>query len=221
MESIFPNPSNVLPAYFKINRQAYIRFTITVDDAAPNVSGWTWQLFIKRNPGARLIAINLTLGFGLSYETYSDIVLVAHFTSAQTDLEEGEYYWELVRTDIETTWIEGKAFFEFAKKISETVDTTDYTINVDSSGSPVEISISNSQTFDITISHDRGTFDASAGFPTSNGSGAAGARMRFDRFINTVDAILAGQFVPAGGVAMALADNPTSDWDTLTGWKLI
>lgn len=152
MNNAYPNPSNVLPLFFKINRQARIIFTITVDDAAPITTGWTWQLFIKRFAGDRINIINLTLGNGLRYEIYSDTDLVADFSSAQTNIEEGEYYWELVRTDIERTWIEGIANFEFSKSTTETGTESSYTVNVDSTGSPVSVALTSAKTINITNS---------------------------------------------------------------------
>lgn len=150
MNSAYPNPSQILPLFFKINRQARIRFTITQDDAAPNTTGWTWQLFIKRFSGDRLSVINLTLGNGLRYEVYSDTVLIADFSALQTKIEEAEYYWELVRTDIETTWIEGKAYFQYAKKQTEPDEDFNVTINVDSTGSPVEIDVTGQTVYNIS-----------------------------------------------------------------------
>jgi hypothetical protein len=150
MDQGYPNPSNILPLSFKINRQARIIFTLTVDGASPNTTGWTWQLFIKRFAGDRLNVINLTLGNGLRYEVYSDTDLIADFSSAQTNIEEGEYYWELVRTDIERTWIEGKADFEFSKSTTETGTESSYTVNVDSSGTPVSIALTSERTINIT-----------------------------------------------------------------------
>lgn len=149
MNSGYPNPSQILPLFFKINRQARIRWTITVNDSEPNTTGWTWQLFIKKNPGDRLNVISLTLGNGLAYEIYSDTILVASFTSAQTNIGEGEYYYELVRTDIETTWAEGSAFFQFAKTGTDVIETSNFTINVDSSGTPITLAVASSQIINV------------------------------------------------------------------------
>lgn len=164
MNNGYPNPSQILPLFFKINRQARIRWTITQDSATPNTTGWTWQLFVKRNPGDRLNAINLTLGNGLRYEVYSDTILVADFSALQTKLEEGEYYYELVRTDIETTWVEGAAYFQFAKTSTDTVEESNFTVNVDSNGSPVTIAVASSQTINIDVTQngeiDGGTANA-------------------------------------------------------------
>jgi len=115
MLNAYPNPSQVLPLHFKLKRAARLRFNLTENGVAANTTGWTWQLIIKRFPGDRLNLISLTLGYGLRYEIYSDTTLIADFTSSQTNLEEAEYYWQLIRTDLEKTFLEGPAYFTFAK----------------------------------------------------------------------------------------------------------
>ena len=223
METAYPNPSRVLPLDFKINRQAQIRFNITVDDASPTTTGWTWQLFIKRFPGDRKNIISLTLGNGLSYEIYSDTILVARFTSAQLAIEEGVYYWELVRTDIENSWLEGPATFTFAKSLTDSNLFSDVEINVDSTGTPITISLTTAGAVTVDgVDHDRGTFDASPGlFPQTNGSGTSGARSQFDRYIISTAGTIAGLYCAVGTIIMALRDAPTDDWDTTTGWRQI
>lgn len=143
METAYPDPSQTLPFEFKINRQADIYFTLLQDGAAiSSVTGWTWALRIKKNPGDRLNVIELTLGFGLSYDTYSDIVLHAHFTSAQTKIQEGEYFIELIRTDIEKTWIEStKCNFRYAKKNSQDTMSSELTIDVSSTTQAISLNV--------------------------------------------------------------------------------
>mgnify|MGYP001606486582 CR=1 FL=1 len=116
MEDVRVNPSETVPLKFKIRRRGRIKFTITENAVQPaSVSGWTWQLFVKRFPGDRKNIINLTLNNGLRWEIYSETVLYADFTEADTDVEEGQYYWELVRTDLAKTFVEGWAHFTFSK----------------------------------------------------------------------------------------------------------
>jgi len=114
MEESNVNHGAILTLKIDIGYIAKIRFTITDDGAQPTITGWTWQLLIKRFPGDRKNIISLTLGNGLAYEIYSDTVLIATISADQTALEEGEYYWALVRTDLNRKWVEGKVFFNFA-----------------------------------------------------------------------------------------------------------
>jgi len=106
------DPSRRLDLYFRINR-AYTKDFVFVDaDLADlDITGHTFTLIIKTNPGAISNVISLTLGFGLEFAVYETNVLTAEVTSAQTLIDEGEYYWELYVSDIQETWLNGKAYF--------------------------------------------------------------------------------------------------------------
>lgn len=51
MDAAYPNPSQIVPLYFKINRAARIRFNLTENSIAAVTTGWTWQLTVKRYAG--------------------------------------------------------------------------------------------------------------------------------------------------------------------------
>lgn len=91
-----------------------IRVTLLENGAAANTTGWTWRMVVKRFPGDRQNIIDLTLNNGLSYEIYTDTVLIANVTAAQTMIEEGEYYLAFIRTDLPRPMIEAKALFNYA-----------------------------------------------------------------------------------------------------------
>jgi len=91
-----------------------LRFILFENGVDAVTTGWTWQLLIKRFKGDRQNIISLTLNNGLSYEVYSDTVLIARLTAAQTLIEEGEYYMALVRTDLPRKLVEAKAIFSYA-----------------------------------------------------------------------------------------------------------
>lgn len=117
MQTIYANPagySGPVIVKFKINRAARIRFNL-LEDGIPisDTTGWTWELFLKKNKGDRLKIYSLTLGNGLRYEIYSDYTLIADISIANNTIEEGEYYIELVRTDLAKTWVEGNAIYTF------------------------------------------------------------------------------------------------------------
>lgn len=78
-----------------------------------DVTGFTWQLLVKTNPGDRLNVISLTLGNGLAFPIYEDNVIEARFESVTTSIGEGDYYWQLIRTDTNEPWLNGKAKFSF------------------------------------------------------------------------------------------------------------
>jgi hypothetical protein len=91
----------------RINRRADKTFVFTENGLSLDITGFTWELFVKKYPGDKKKVISLTLGNGLEIPFYDDDRFVASFTAAQTNLEKGEYYWELVRTDIEKTYLNG------------------------------------------------------------------------------------------------------------------
>lgn len=113
VEARFTPVVNV-PAYFSIAKRQIKRFVLTYAGGdLSSVAGWTWKLLIRKNSGNQKDIILLTLGNGLSYEAYSSYTLVADFSVIQTSLEEGEYFWKLIRTDIEEDWISGPAYFSY------------------------------------------------------------------------------------------------------------
>ncbi len=113
MDEVFVNHGAQIKLKFDIGYAARIRFPLFENGVDANTTGWTWQLFVKKNKGSRVNVIDLTLGNGLSYEIYSDTVLIANFTPTQTQLEEGEYYVALVRTDLPRKVLEAQAIFNY------------------------------------------------------------------------------------------------------------
>lgn len=89
------------------------RFVFSAASIDFDVSAFTWQLLVKTNPGDRLNVISLTLGNGLAFPIYEDNVIEARFESVTTAIGEGDYYWQLVRTDTNEPWLNGKAKFSF------------------------------------------------------------------------------------------------------------
>lgn len=119
MDAILGNPSSRRPLYIMIGQQVDIYFNLLENDAvSTNYAGMTWRFSLRKYAGARQSKdiFYLTLGNGLSYETYSDVVLHAHMTATQTTIEEGEYYWKLERTDIQKTVIDGVCYATFETK---------------------------------------------------------------------------------------------------------
>jgi len=112
-EEISFDPARKVPIKFRINRQANKRFVFTENGAELDITGWTWEFFIKRYPGDLKKTISLTLNNGLSFTVYETNSLDVFFTALQTDIQEGQYYWELVRTDIQKTWLNGWAVFSY------------------------------------------------------------------------------------------------------------
>lgn len=113
--------------------------TITFAFPGQDISTWSPTLTVKRFSGDRLSQIALSIGAGLNIPIYTDNISSA-FTGAATSLEEGEYHWELRRTDVNKSVISGLAYFTYdAEQGTEdgtvTVNMTTTTITVTNSGS--------------------------------------------------------------------------------------
>lgn len=102
------------PIKIAIGYAVRIRITLLENNSPADVTGWTWQMIVKRFPGDRKNIIDLTMGNGLSYEIYSDTILIANLTAAQTLIQEGEYYLAFIRTDLPRPVIEAKALFNYS-----------------------------------------------------------------------------------------------------------
>lgn len=119
-EHISFSKARLRPWRFAINQKQTKKFILKVNGEDPSsVSGWTWELVVKKNKGAIPVILKLTLGNGLAYETYSTYTLVATFEAAQTNIPEGPYFCYLRRTDIPEVYIWGPAQFSFGDFDSE------------------------------------------------------------------------------------------------------
>ena len=116
MKTVSLGGQRQLKLQFWINRLQDIEFVFTENGLEWDVSGKTWTFFVKKNPGDKKSVISLTLGNGISIPIYEDNTLLCTFTAAQTKIEEGEYYWELLRTDLLETKLNGWADFTYGPK---------------------------------------------------------------------------------------------------------
>jgi hypothetical protein len=113
----------ILNLRFQIGSYRIITFDFGID-----VSGWTFEFYVKQNKGARLKDISLTLASGISIPVYESESIDIYFSSTNTSITEGEYYWELRRTDLNVPLINGLAYFTYdAPDGDESVPLT-YTI---------------------------------------------------------------------------------------------
>jgi hypothetical protein len=78
-----------------------------------SLTGATFSFFVKKFKGDRIKLFNLTLNNGISFVTYYDNVIRVTASATQTSIEEGEYYFELRRTDLDKAKISGLAYFVF------------------------------------------------------------------------------------------------------------
>lgn len=143
MKKATTDPSKRLDIYIRISRNGSFTFTfVDSSGSAYNVSDLDFELFIKQNPGSRKDVISLLTsyaGFGLTFPTANQIT--ATFTDSITEVNQGEYYWELLVLDTNKTWLNGKAFFHNGE--FDGVDSSE-SIIIDNDGTPVTITISES-----------------------------------------------------------------------------
>ena len=99
---------------FQIKSARDITFTFTESDGTDtDISLWTVEFFVKRFAGDRLKTFSLTLGSGLSFPVYESNQILAEISTTNSSIEEGDYYWELRRTDENVPLIYGTAKFNF------------------------------------------------------------------------------------------------------------
>lgn len=98
----------ILNLRFQIGSARFITF-----DFGTDISGWTFEFYVKQNKGARVKDISLTLGSGISIPIYDSEGILVSFNSTNTSITEGEYYWELRRTDSNVPLINGLAYFTY------------------------------------------------------------------------------------------------------------
>lgn len=91
---------------------ASVRYLQIAFPANVDISKWTFEFFVKKNKGDRLRIFTLTIGAGITFVTYSQAILLT-FTGAQMTIEEGDYVWELRRTDLNVPLFNGVATFTY------------------------------------------------------------------------------------------------------------
>lgn len=136
------DPSRDLTLYFRCNRAGSKDFVFV----RSNESAYSFiytddiELNIYKNQGDKKKLISLTYISGLTLNANR---LTASITAALSNINEGEYYWELYRTDLEKTWLCGDAIFHNGKFDGVTNDSETITVNED--GEDILITVSDSQ----------------------------------------------------------------------------
>jgi hypothetical protein len=142
------DPSKPLKVYFRCNRAGQITFVF-------NYSGGSAYSFIYRElelniynfAGEKKKLLSLTIGAGL---TVTNNRVRAAVTSSQTNLNEGQYYIELYRPDLEKTWTSGDAIFHNGK--FDGVSNTEETIVISEDGDTVNITLDEEESFNTRTS---------------------------------------------------------------------
>ena len=134
------DPARELTLFFRCNRAGSKDFVFTYSDG----SSYSFiydevELHIYKNQGDKKKLISLTHVSGLVLNSNT---VTASITKALSNIPEGEYYWELYRTDLEETWLCGDAFFHNGK--FDGVNSDSNTIIVSENGEQINITVSTS-----------------------------------------------------------------------------
>lgn len=137
MKQVTFDPAKDLTLYFRCNRAGSKNFIFTyTDGTAYSFVYDELELHIYKNQGAKKKVISLTHIQGITLN--SNTVTVA-ITKDQSNITEGEYYWELYRKDLEKTWLCGDAIFHSGK--FDGVDESTETITIDIDGDDINITV--------------------------------------------------------------------------------
>lgn len=121
------DPARRLDIYLRIRRENDKTFRFYNRDGTDyDLTDKEFELLIKTNSGEINNVIRLTDGSGLTKVSNS---LTAQITSVQARINEGQYYWELYRPDLEKTWLSGYAYFTNRPYDGVDNDQTDITIS--------------------------------------------------------------------------------------------
>lgn len=171
------DPARRLDLYFRVKRVGSKTFRfIDGSGAAIDISAYDFQLFIKRYEGDNENTILLTVGSGLTVGGSSNDTLTASVTVAQTNIREGEYYWELYRSQTSKTYLSGIAVLHNGKFdgvpeniIDQNVTISDgssyITIQINDTGTNVEIPLVTFSTA-LTFDYDKDLETVSGGTRT-------------------------------------------------------
>lgn len=95
----------------KLQIGSFKRLTFVFDE---DISTKTFVFTLKKYAGARPNAIKYTNGNGIVIPVYStDRIEVNIQGAASEDLDEGEYYWELRREDLDSPKVFGECVLSF------------------------------------------------------------------------------------------------------------
>lgn len=157
MKNVYFDNARNLKFHFRINRAFQKDFVFYEkpdegeDPSVPyDINGYTFEMTIKKFPGDRKNVLRYTTsGGGLSFPAYNEHVLRATGTAVQTRIEEGEYYIEINRTDVNKTWLNGWAYFSFGP--TDSSDDTSTDIIIDESGTALTVVIHEEEITDDDI----------------------------------------------------------------------
>jgi len=127
------DPARRLDLHFRCNRAGSKNFVFTYSDGT--LYSFIYQEFtfnIYRYQGEKKVLFTLPL-------IYVSNTLTASITKALSNINQGEYYYELYNTDTEETWLCGNAFFHNGNFDGVSSDTEGVTVSI--SGEVINITL--------------------------------------------------------------------------------
>lgn len=141
------DPARELTLYFRCNRAGQKDFVFTyADGSAYSFIYDELELNIYKNQGDKweLISLDHVSGITLNGNT-----VTVSITKALSNIDEGEYYWELYRTDLEKTWLCGDAIFHNGKFDGVTTDSETITVTEDGEDITITVNDPNTSLLDL------------------------------------------------------------------------
>ena len=109
-----------LDLYLQIGSARQLTFVFRTYDSATDtysnddISGKTFVFFIKKFKGSRKNIVKYTNQSGITVPIYSTNEILVNILAADvSEIEEGEYYWELRREDLDQPKVFGLCFLTF------------------------------------------------------------------------------------------------------------
>ena len=180
-----------------------------------DISGWTFEFYLKENKGSRVKKLSLVSGIGITSPVYGEEEIDINFASADTKLQEGQYYYELRRTDLNVPLLNGFAYLSFDAPDGDLYVPLTFTLGNDSINLTVQTGSSGSGGGGSIIWQD---WDASTN--TLPASPLVGTFYQATSNSTTL-------FLPDGGVVTAgiiitpKVLNPGTDLTVKTKWAII
>lgn len=123
------DPSKPMKVYFRCNRAGNVDFVFVYSGgSAYSFIYRELELNIYEYEGAKKKLLSFTIGSGLTVNANR---VRASITASQSNINEGEYYIELYRPDLEKTWGAGKAIFHNGQFDGVSNDGDEITVSED------------------------------------------------------------------------------------------
>lgn len=121
MNSTSFDPSRQIRIRIRINawQTLLIEYLEDGESSGVDITTQQFEFFLKKHPGARTKDLSLTNNSGLTFPAYTTNEILITITAAQSRLEEGEYYWEFRRRDIDRPHLNGWADVTFGPQDSQ------------------------------------------------------------------------------------------------------